>query len=662
MRPLVVLLLVLVAAVALILALQNFGPSTPTVPLSEVGGPAAVPPPTKAPTPETVQTPKETVRTAEEAVQAGEGVNADAAVERPGRNTLYGLVMNQDKQPLRGAKVQLSRDAMMGQEVAMSWITGVTSGTKPIVTTSDEKGAYRFQNVIPRRDYFLIASHPNYSPVQEQLVAVGDDGEFQGPNIILKTGSIVQGTVTDTSNNVVPNAELWLDSAFYSGQGESPDRLIVKSDLLGHFEFANVYPVAKQLTCSAEGYGTQTRSQVNIQGTPGERVIVDIQLSVGQPIGGKVIGSDGAGIKDAVIVAYNTGNNVSYRGETKSLEDGTFALMNLHPGSYILQCEAKGYRQQKNTRVAVGEMNVIIDMLAQACVNGRVVDNAGNAVTAFTVSVRRLAPNQVPGIGVASEETGLKESFSAATDGNFQICGLDPSTYCLVASSNTSAPTFSEAFAITADRPSINVVVRLSRGGSIKGRIVGPNGAPIGGAVVTSHDDTFDDDPNDPMFGMMIPTNTTSRRVVTTSEGMFELRFLTPEKYQLRVNHPSFAQGKQREIMVADGQPTDVGQVTLQVGGTVKGTVVGPGGTPLRGGFVHMESDTSDIVLDTRSDAEGRFSFSHVRPGNYTLSATVQGVGSDDAFGQIDHMVRSQKLITVSEGSDQTYELSLTGG
>lgn len=241
MRPLVVLLLVLVAAVALIFTLQNFGPSTPTVAPPDVGGPPEVTPAAKPRTAEKVQTPTETVRTAEEAVQAGEGVNADAAVERPGRNTLFGLVMNQDKQPLRGAKVQLSRDAMMGQEVAMSWITGVTSGSKPIVTTSDEKGAYRFQNVIPRRDYFLIVSHPNYSPAQEQLVAVGDEGDFQGPNIILKTGSIVQGTVTDTANNVVPNAELWLDSAFYSGQGESPDRLIVKSDLVGHFEFANVY-------------------------------------------------------------------------------------------------------------------------------------------------------------------------------------------------------------------------------------------------------------------------------------------------------------------------------------------------------------------------------------------------------------------------------------
>ncbi len=662
MRPLVVLLLVLVAAVALIFTLQNFGPSTPTVATPEVGGADVVPAPPKTPKTEKVQTPTETARTAEEAVQAGAGVNESAAVERPGRNTLYGLVMNEDKQPLRGAKVQLSRDALMGQEVAMLWITGASSGSKPIVMTTDEKGAYRFQNVIPRRDYFLIVSHPNYSPAQEQLVAVGDEGDFQGPNIILKTGSIVQGTVTDTANNVVPNAELWLDSAFYSGQGESPDRLIVKSDLVGHFEFANVYAVAKQLTCSAEGYGTQTRSPVNIQGTPGERVTVDFQMSVGQPIGGKVIGSDGAGIKDAVILAYNTGNNVSYRGEAKSLEDGTFALMNLHPGSYILQCEAKGYRQQKLSRVAVGDMNVIIDMLAQACVNGRVVDNAGNPVTAFTVAVRRLAPTQVPGIGVPSEETGVKENFTGATDGNFQLCGLDPGTYTLLANSNTSAPTFSEAFSITADRPSINMVVKLSRGGSIKGRIVGANGAPIGGAVVTSHDDTFADDPNDPMFGMMIPTNTTSRRVVTTSEGMFELRFLTPEKYQLRINHPSFAQGMQRDIMVVDGQPTDVGPITLQVGGTVKGTVVGPGGTPLRGGFVHMESESSDIVLDTRSDAEGRFSFTHVKPNNYTLSATVQGVGSDDAFGAITGIVRSQKQITVTEGSDQSYELSLTGG
>ncbi|HTF87863.1 MAG TPA: carboxypeptidase-like regulatory domain-containing protein [Planctomycetota bacterium] len=662
MRPLLVLLLVLAAALALIFTLQRSeSPSQtiepPTVLPETAKGPVETPKSSDVVTP----TPVDPRVPTDNAPEAGAGVST-SAVELPGKNSLYGLVTNEQKQPLRGAKVELSREPRMGQEVAMLWMINERSSTAPtIVTMTDEQGKYRFTNQIPRRDYYLIVSHEGYSPTQEQLVAIGDQGEFQGPNVVLKTGSVVEGTVTDEAGNVIPNADLWLDSAFYNGQGESPDRLIAKSDNLGHYEFKNVYPVTKQVTCMSEGSGSQTKTPVNVIGTPGERVTVDFQLLVGQPIAGKVIGSDGMGIKGAKIVAYNTGNNISYRGEVDSDDEGNFQLLSLHPGMYILTCEAKGYRQQKHTRVTVGTMNVVIDMLAQACINGHAIDSNGNPVTAFSASVRRLAPNQVPGIGVPSEETGVKESFTDLADGNFQLCGLDPGTYTILASSSTSAPTFSEAFSISVANPTVSVTGRLSKGGSIKGRLVSPTGAPIGGVTVRTQDDTFDEDPTD-LFGGMMPTNTTSRKVVTNSEGVFELKFLNPEKYQLRMDHPSYAQGKLRAVMVNDGSPTDVGTISMQIGGSVKGKAISQDGGPLVGGFVHLESDTSDLILDTRSDGEGRFSFAHVRPGNYTLSVTSDGTASGDAFGTINQMQRTQQQIVVVEGGELTRELTLSGG
>lgn len=660
MRPLVVLLLVLVAAVALILTLQTRETEVPTVVTPEAPA-VAKQGPTDTP-PSSVQAPTGDDRVATSTVPEGPAVTPETVLELPGRNSLVGLVLNDQKQALAGAKVELSRDPRMGQQVAMQWITGSASGTPPIVVTTDEKGQYRFTNVVARSNYYLIASHADYSPTQEELVNVGDVGDFQGPNIVLKKGSVVEGTITDEAGNVVPNAVLWLDSAFYAGEGESTDRLETKSDLLGHYEFKNVYAVAKQLTCTAEGYGSQTRSNIQVQGTPGERVTVDFKLAVGGPIGGKVVATDGTPIQGAQIVAYNGSNTANYRGEAASGEDGSFVVANLHPGPYILMCTAKGYRQQKQTRVQVGDMNVIIDMVPQTCITGRVVDSDGKPVTNFTASVRRLPPNQVPGMGVTAEETGLKETYTDAVDGNFQLCGFDPGTYAIVVSSNSAAPTFSEAFVITPGGQGANLLVRLSRGGTIRGRVVSPAGAPIAGVVVTTHDDAFEDDPTNSMFAGLIPTNTTSRRVVTDREGGFELRLLTPEKYQLRLNHPGFAQGKLRGVMVAEGTPNDVGTISLQIGGTVQGTVVGQGGTPLQGGFVHLESDSSDIVLDTRSDAQGRFVFTHVRPGNYTLSATYQSTSGGNVFENLGSMQRTAQQIVVTEGGELTRELNLGGG
>jgi protocatechuate 3,4-dioxygenase beta subunit len=430
---------------------------------------------------------------------------------------------------------------------------------------------------------------------------------------------------------------------------------------MGHFEFKNVYPVSKQLTCMAEGYGTQVRTPINVEGKPDEQVTVDFTLDVAQPIAGRVVGSDGAGIKGAKILAFNTGNNVSFRGEATSLDDGQFQLNDLHPGSYILQCNATGYRQQKHTRVATGNMDVQIDMMAQARVEGRVVEAAsGNPIQNFTCSVRRVAPQQAGGIA-ASEETGIQENFSGRTDGTFTLSGLDPGTYVIRASAPDAAPTLSETFSVVENQSVANILVRVTRGGSIKGRVVGPDGNGIAGAMVSTHDDQFDEDPMESIFGGLVPTNVTERKTRTDSQGKFEIRFLTPEKYQIRVQHPNYTREKMRALVVVEGQPTDVGAIALKVGGTIKGTVYDAAGKALPRGFVHLESEEGDLVYDVRTDSDGRYVFVHVRPGNYTLSATGQSADGASAFAAITDQRVSQVQITVNDAGEITRDLSLGG-
>jgi protocatechuate 3,4-dioxygenase beta subunit len=100
----------------------------------------------------------------------------------------------------------------------------------------------------------------------------------------------------------------------------------------------------------------------------------------------------------------------------------------------------------------------------------------------------------------------------------------------------------------------------------------------------------------------------------------------------------------------------------MLVGGVVKGTVFGQGGAPLARGFVHLESEMSDLVYDVRTDSEGRYSFSHVRPGSYTLSATGKATASNNAFEGIVELRTSQVQISVNEGGETQRDLSLSGG
>lgn len=165
------------------------------------------------------------------------------------------------------------------------------------------------------------------------------------------------------------------------------------------------------------------------------------------------------------------------------------------------------------------------------------------------------------------------------------------------------------------------------------------------------------------IFGGLVPTNVTERKTRSDREGKFELRLLTPEKYQIRIQHPNFTREKVRSLVVVEGQPTDVGAIALKLGGTLKGVVYdAAAGKPLPRGFVHLESAEGDLVYDVRTDGDGRYTFVHVRPGAYTLSATGQSSAGGGAFGAIIDQRQSQVQINVLEAGEITRDLNLGGG
>ena len=79
----------------------------------------------------------------------------------------------------------------------------------------------------------------------------------------------------------------------------------------------------------------------------------------------------------------------------------------------------------------------------------------------------------------------------------------------------------------------------------------------------------------------------------------------------------------------------DVGSITLQAGGVVKGTLFDGSGATVPRGMVrllradHDETFTSEV----RPDAQGNYASEHVKPGPYRLSATR---GNDAATARLE--------------------------
>jgi hypothetical protein len=159
-----------------------------------------------------------------------------------------------------------------------------------------------------------------------------------------------------------------------------------------------------------------------------------------------------------------------------------------------------------------------------------------------------------------------------------------------------------------------------------------------------------------------MPTNVTEKKVRTNANGEFELTLLTPETYQVRVLHRDFTDGKLRGVNVRQGGPTDLGTIIMQVGGTVRGTVYSQqaGQTAARA-FVYLEAYQGEKTYSARADASGNYLFSHVRPGQYTLSATGVSTEGPQAINAIIDQRASQIEINVTDGSEVVKDMKIGG-
>jgi Carboxypeptidase regulatory-like domain len=661
MRPLIVVLLVLLAGGALVYSLGLFdgdsaGGSAAPQQVAQPGKPTEAAPdlaPVGKPVPATAQS---------ERTEQIESITtqSDEELQAPGKgNRLVGTVRDEEGHPVSGAELKLTRDAMMGDALVMVQLLQQTRSGKSISVKSDAAGRYVFQDVAPAQEYYLVASHPEFSPTQESLVAIGESGEFPGPDVVLRPGAKLSGTVKDVAGNSVPDARLVLESAFgQSWDQPNPDRIETRTDNLGFYEFKHVPAGQRTLMAQASGYGVDVvSSHLEFKGEPGEERTYDFTLEPGMPIVGQVVGPDGVGVGGARVFAIAPEG--SSRNEAECDASGRFQIDDLKNLAYILLVKAKGYEQARMNRIQAGKVDVVIELKRLATVSGHVVAG-GQPARNFVVELRRTSPNPTPDAAAIFETTDLKADVKNG-DGSFQIEGVGAGHYSAQVTAEGFSPTSSNVFQVIDDQAPPPLTITLNLGGSLRGRLLDPSGAPLAGVQVRCADNVMSGAEDDPFFGQLFSGAATTKKTRTNAEGAFELPALAPATYAVTFEHPRFASLTVRDKVVTEGAPTDLGDVGLLAGGSVHGVVRDPVGQPLARGFVQLVStDASGLSFQTRTDAQGQYSFEHVRPGSYKLSATRQPPGSSsDPFQAILEQQASEVAISVGDGVPLQRELSL---
>lgn len=666
MKPAVVLGLVGAAVAALFFVLFRTpapdGPEPSGVETREV---VEQPVPEARSTDITLNKPASTGRVEEAAVSAREEVTSltGELIQGAFDNGLVGIVTDKTGAPVADAKLELvagAGDMQFTILEALATADGAANNLPTWHASTGDDGSFRFTNLPPDQNFRLTATHNTFAETKKANFVIRESG-FTEIVLVMAEGYALEGTVLDNlTGQPIEGAELRLQSvlSLMPGASTKGDQVAI-SDFDGTYRFENVTGGNRNLTVNADGYGSQTRLNLFFRGPLGEASDQnqDFRLDKALSLAGRVFAPDMTPIAGAKVEAtsYETAN-VS-RGSAVTNQNGAFEIDELSSGVFMVLVRAPGFSDHRVTRVELDDPELQIIMARQGGVMGSVVSGkSGQPVPAFRASVRMVAP--------ASTVYGRAVQSAVFQDGtgNYSIEGLEAGSYAVQVEAEGFAPTYSETFVVNQGIVTPDVVVTMGQGGAITGRLVDANsGKPVARAVVRTYDNGFVENPFTQMVGNMIPRTTTDRTVQTDANGIFTIEALTATTYQIRLKHGDYTVEDIKDIIVREGETTDLGTIDLYAGATVRGTVYDVSGRPLPNARVQLAGN-SMTPQSAVTDDDGKYVLTNIAAGTWKLSATrPMSEAESNPFVAIIDIRASEQTLSLADGQDVTRDLTVGG-
>lgn len=361
------------------------------------------------------------------------------------------------------------------------------------------------------------------------------------------------------------------------------------------------YPTGRVFTEGqdvAVGEGaTVTLDPVTFAGTPA--TVSGVVVAAGSPTGAKV-SLVRTGVADPTVPAVVATADVS--------ADGSFALANVpSPGDYQLIAEKPGSdTETRAVVVAPGQKVEGIEVNLRpsgGVVSGTVYANgqpAGGVDVSATDGTTKIAT-----VSLTKGAIGTYALRNLSTPGLYTITvakpGFQPQTR--TATLDVGVAPAPVDFSLVPDV------------GSISGTVTGPDRAALGGVSVHLTGGTVD-----------VTATTVSQGPGTGTYTFGQLP--VPGNYTVTFSKPEFVdQVRLAPIDPATG-PADVGGVDASLGASdsqITGSVIDDGGTPVAQATLTLTDGSTTRTLLSADEPLGAFTFAHVVPGSYTLTASLVG-------------------------------------
>jgi RNA polymerase sigma factor (sigma-70 family) len=563
-----------------------------------------------------------------------------------------GRIVDQEGKPIAGAKVQVSMNFDLkpaNSDGRVSYDPWLANGSDAVMTDAD--GRWRIKNVpnSPRVELSLLVSHPDYVSDQKWKEAQEAGGVNtamllkEKATLTLKRGVIVSGQVTDPAGKPIKDAIIVLGDEPYNSA--APTEFSTDAD--GRYRLPALAPGETTFTVMAHGWAPQLR-KVNVQAklppqdfhmAPGKTIRLRIVDAAGKPVPKAfVFIAEWKGGKS--LQTYFNPNHTKVpepgipdKAEADGVWEWTWA-----PGDPVkLTIEVKGFPSSE-LEIAGGDHERTIT-LGFNHVQGRVTDAAtGKPIPTFTV-----IPVIVFGKDWLHAERGKAKggqdgwlSFAAdRTDHPLRV-RIEAMGY-----RTQDGPEFH-----VGDKTDHKQDFRLQPSAPVSGVVTDAAGKPAAAAEVLVATPTQPADFSQ-QWG--------NYKLTTDAAGRFT--FPDPgERWAVLVRSDA---GYARAEFSADKH--DAGKVSLQPWASIHGQFH-DGGKPVRGATIHLRPIRIDAhdgpkivdVLQTVTDADGRFDFPQTPPGPVSVEVSI-GPWKDEVF-------RSGPRVPLELKPGQHAELDLGAG
>jgi hypothetical protein len=453
----------------------------------------------------------------------------------------------------------------------------------------------------------------------------GRNGEITAsPRVLIDDdprGSLrLEGQVIDASDHGVAGATVVLAS-------NPPRTVLTEAD--GSFSFdgllARPYTVLARATQGVAGpitaRLTERSDPVVLRLKPAGKLTVTVVGVDGRPLGGATVELRGIDVQRQVTRA-----GPSEATDGRKTMTGVAVFAPVAPGPYQIAAWADGMAHSfQRIQVGAGDAEARLKLGAGAAVAGKVVDDRGAGIGGARVRYGGASD-------WGQQASGALDGVMTAADGTFRFEALPAGSFRFTASHPERAAGSSSLVTLDGKTPHEGVVITLAVGAVVRGHVVDAQHRPVASARVRIAGAS-----GDPRRAAADPP----RQAYSDAQGAFEIKGLPRKALSAVALHET---GSSQTVAV-DATGGDVSELTLtiDVTGTISGTVVDPRGEPVEGAQVTAGPSFggrgpggpgggfAELRLrglpDALSDAAGKFTVTGLAPGEYRLTASTGRAG-----------------------------------